>query len=64
MPGLTDGVASEVRRMDVPRRRGVRAADASDPITDGLMGRCNDGPALVDVVDKTTGRIRLRTTPV
>lgn len=69
MPGPPDGVAIEVRRVDVPRRRGVRVVDVSDSvagegITEGLMARCNDGPALVDVVDKATGRIRLRITPV
>lgn len=62
MPGLTDGVATEVRRVDVPRRRGV--VDVPDSITDGLMATCSDGPAPVDVVDKATGRMRLRITPV
>jgi len=69
VPGPTDGVAIEVRRVDVPRRRGVRAVDVSESvagegITEGLMARCNDGPTLVDVVDRVTGRIRLRMTPV
>ena len=68
-PGLTDGVAIEVRRVDVPRGRGVRAADVSDPAagegtTEGLIARCNDGLVLAVVVDKTAGRIRLRITPV
>lgn len=69
MSGLTDGVGIEVSRVDVPRGRGVRAVDVSDSvvaeeITEGLMERCNDRPALAGVVDKTTGRIRLRITPV
>ena len=62
MPGLPDGVAIEVRRVDVPRRRGVRTS--GEGITEGLIARCDGGLAVADVVDKATGRIRLRMTPV
>lgn len=65
-PGPTEGVAIEVRRVDVPRRRGIRVVDEScEGITQGVMARCDEGLVNVaDVVDKVTGRIRLRTMPV
>ena len=46
LQGPTDGVATEERRLDVPRRRGV------DGLMTGSMGRHNDGPSLADVAEK------------
>lgn len=69
MLGFTEDVEIEDRRVEVPRRRGVRATVGLESVGAGVTGLMerfdDDGPVLVDTVEeRTTGRIRLRITPV
>lgn len=69
LPSPSEGVDIEVRRVDVPRRRGMRIGSGSDSIeggviTDGLMEILGGAACTEDDVERATGRMRFRTTPV